>query len=446
MADPELDSGSRASSANGQERKAVPSPEKREAGADAVAAERPAKSRPELPWIVAGVVVLAVALLIVVTGVGIGAWVYFSNRSFDVAAPKEPVPGSAEVDFALWQQQLERLAQPGAAAAPLPPVAASAQGWWDRNWVLLPQELIRVALERRLPPGMKVTALQIVGFETLGGCGVRAVYRVGLVSPGKLVLVPSGPFVPPQDLSAQAQKWMMYAIHAPYLPAGTAYQLDRAVVLLHPGQAVEMDWTVRRAARVDGKWRVLESDPIVYQRNAEFERRLRLAPGGAKHLRTEAELAAARAMSAAAVEEIKATAADVASRAAVFRRDALAKVPPAARDTGGRGGSGTPTKTGLGVLGGAALGGGIGAAAGELEGAAIGAGVGALLGGIIGYNAGRADEKRAVQQKNAAHQQAVRAANSRAAAYQAQITREAEQVLKVRAESHNARLDASGGF
>jgi len=427
----------------------APAPEKkRDAVAVASTEEKPAKGRSKAPWIIAGVagVLLAGLFILVVVGAAVGAWVYFSSRSFDAVTPVAAVPGAAEVDFALWQQQLERVAQPGAAAAPVAGAALKAPGWWDRNWVLPPEGLIRAALERRLPPGMTVTALQTVGYEPLGGGGVRAVYRVGLVSPGSLVLVPSGPFVPPKDLSTQARKWMPLAIHAPDLPAGTAYQFDRAVVLLQPGQAVELDWTVRRVARVDGKWRVLESDPIVYQRNPEFERRLRQGPGGAKLLRTEAELAAARAMSASAMEEIKATAADVASRAAAFRKDALAGVPSAAVDSGGRGGSGTPTKTGVGALSGAAVGGGIGAVAGDGEGAAIGAGAGALLGGIIGYNVGRADQKRAVQQKNAARQQAVTAANSRAAGYQAQITREAEEALKARAEAHNARLASAGGF
>jgi hypothetical protein len=291
---------------------------------------------------------------------------------------------------------------------------------------------------------MTVVSLVPVTHSAVGG-GVRVVYRVGLVSQMSLYLVSAGPLPPPKDFSDLARKWVPFAIHAPDLPAGTAYQLDQAVAVLQPGQAVELDWTVRRAARVNGAWRVLESDPIVYQRNPDFERRLRQAPGTARFLRTESELAAARAMSASALEEIKAAAADVAARAAEFRREAQAGVPKAAVDTRGRGGSGTPTKTGVGALSGAALGGGIGAAAGDGEGAAIGAGVGALLGGIIGYNVGRADEKSAVQRQNAARQQALSSANSRAAAYQAQITRETEQALRERAAAHDARL-AAGGF
>jgi hypothetical protein len=394
---------------------------------------------------VAGVLVLLLGMGGVAAG--IGAWVYVSSRSYDAVALAAAAPGTTEADFAIWREQLERLAQPGTSAAPLPAVGAGV-GWWDRHFVLPPEPLIRAALERRLPPGMAVVSLVPVTHSASGG-GVRVVYRVGLVSPGSLLLVPAGPFLPPKDLSAQARKWMAFAVHAPDLPAGTAYQLDRAVPVLQPGQAVEVDWTVRRAARVDGAWRVLESDPIVYQRNADFERRLRQAPGAARFLRTESELAAARAMSASALEEIKAAAADVAARAAAraaaFRRDAMAGVPTAAADSGGRGGSGTPTKTGVGALGGAALGGGIGAAAGDGEGAAIGAGAGALLGGIIGYNVGRADEKRAVQRQNAARQQALGSANSRAAAYQAQITRETEEALRERAAAHDARL-AAGGF
>jgi hypothetical protein len=402
------------------------------------------KGGSKAPWIVAGVVGVLILLLVVVGVVaGVGAWFYFSSRSYDAETPVAVAPVTTEADFAIWREQLERLASAGTAAAPLPAVGAGV-GWWDRHFVLPPEPLVRAALERRLPPGMTVVSLVPVTHSAVGG-GVRVVYRVGLVSQMSLYLVSAGPLPPPKDFSELARKWVRFAILAPDLPAGTAYQLDQAVAVLQPGQAVELDWTVRRAARVNGAWRIWESDPIVYQRNPDFERRLRQAPGTARFLRTESELAAARAMSASALEEIKAAAADVAARAAEFRREALAGVPKAAVDTGGRGGSGTPTKTGVGALSGAALGGGIGAAAGDGEGAAIGAGVGALLGGIIGYNVGRADEKSAVQRQNAARQQALSSANSRAAAYQAQITRETEQALRERAAAHDARL-AAGGF
>jgi hypothetical protein len=397
------------------------------------------------PWILAGLaglvgVLVVIALLVLVIG-GITTWAYLAHRAYDGITPMAVNPATTEADFVAWKQQLDRLAQPGAAAA-IPTAVGAAPGWWDRHITLPPEPLVRAALEQRLPAGLSLLSIRPLAF-TERPDGVQVVYRLNLLSQGTLVLVPTGPFVVPANSSALVRKWLPFAVHAADLPAGTTYLFSQVTPVLQAGQAVEVDWTVRRAARVDGKWRVLETDPIVYQRNALFEKRLLQTFGRASVLRTDAELAAARAQSAQSVQAIKSTAEEITARAAAFRREAQSGVPSAAQDTGGRGGSGTPTKTGVGVLGGAAVGGGIGAAAGDGEGAAIGAGAGALLGGIIGYNVGRADEKRAVQQQNSARQQAIRSANSRASAYQAEITRQAEENFRAQAEAHNAGLATS---
>lgn len=389
---------------------------------------------------------LFVGAIVLVLAAVVTLWFLFQRSAPSGASASSPLAaaapaaGATEADFLAWKDQMDRLARPGA-AAPAAALPAGTVGWWDRTFTLPAESAVREALAARLPAGLTLTSIQPASF-TKRPDGIQATYRITFTSSSALVLVPTAPFPVPAGSSALTRKWMPLAIHAADLPTGTAYTVAAARSVLEPGQTIETAWNVRRAAKVDGRWRVLEADPIVYQRHPAFERRIGLATPGAFLLRSTAELDAARALSAQSVAEIQAAATDVAARVAAFRSEAMASVPSAVADTGGRGGSGTPTKTGVGALGGAAVGGSIGAAAGGGEGAAIGAGAGALLGGIIGYNVGRGDEKRAASSRNSARQQAINAANSRVKAFEAQLLQETEAALRAKADAHNARLAA----
>lgn len=64
-------------------------------------------------------------------------------------------------------------------------------------------------------------------------------------------------------------------------------------------------------------------------------------------------------------------------------------------------GTGTPTKSAVGAVGGAGAGGAIGLAAGGPVGGIVGAAAGGTAGGIAGYEWGKSDERRRHYDDNA---------------------------------------------
>ena len=392
----------------------------------------------QTPWIIAGVLgVTAVVGIVLLLTIATLAFVFFSHRSYSTENDLISTPATSESDYLSWRSAMDRLGQPGPATAA--PVGA-APGWWDKQWNLPPDAAVTAALTRRLPPGMTVESITPAVF-TQRPDGTQATYHLKLRSAGTLLAVSPAPLLPEKTDSPQLRKWLPLLIASQDLPAGMRYAPETARMVVQAGQLVETDWTVRRTARENGKWKIIEADPIVYQRMPSFERRLLTTPGVKPVLlRAESEVSAARAQETQVRQQTEATIIDIQSRVAVFKSEAMADLPRAGVDTGGRSGSGTPTKTGIGVASGAAVGGGVGAVAGRGEGAAIGAGAGALLGGIIAYNVGRSDEKRAAAAQNSARQQAINAANNRTRAFESQLYQEAEANLKALANAHNARL------
>src|SRR5690606_3684236 len=98
-----------------------------------------------------------------------------------------------------------------------------------------------------------------------------------------------------------------------------------------------------------------------------------------------------------AVSGLDARIASIESESAAYRQQLMANLPARGVDRGGAGGTGTPTKAGVGTVAGAGTGALIGGLAGGGDGAAIGAGAGAVAGLLGGFMVGRSDEKRAAE-------------------------------------------------
>jgi uncharacterized protein YcfJ len=377
--------------------------------------------------------------LLAVAGIAVAVLLLVAGAIFLL----RPIPGSTANDeigtggYVAWRQAAARFIQnPGALAAT--PVPVGEIGWFDRRFRLPPEKIVVAALQRRLPSGVTLVALRPIAFRPMGD-EVSVDYAVTLQSAETLYAVPVVP-VPPDPKQGRAGALLPKLVYADDLPSGRTYDTGAKQEVFPKDRTVTFLWTVPRASKADGTWRIREAQELPFAPFPRYEQQWVAENPGARLLRSESALAAADQTAALARQNLHAQAAAIPKQVAAYRENALSGLPPRAVDRGGGSGTGTPTSTGIGVAGGAAGAAGIGALAGGGEGAAIGAGAGAVVGGVIGYLAGREHEKREVYRQNAARADMARQARARAAAYEDRLWAALSQNVTEAAAAHDAKL------
>ena len=353
-----------------------------------------------------------------------------------VSTGNDELAGPA-ASYSAWKEAHERFA---ANPASLLGKADARQslGWVDRTFHLPPEKAVIPSLLRRLPPGMELAGLEPVGWRA-NGSDMAIDYRVTLRTDAAVDSVPVL-WVLPNSKLGRTGLLLPKLVYADDLPSGKMYNETAKLPVYAAGQKIVLPWTVTRVSKADGTWRVLEAEPLLIGASPSFERQMISENPSARVLRPETTLAAAKGKAAAALQDIHDRAARIDSQVSEYRTTTMWTVQAPPPNYHGGAGSGTPTSTGIGVLGGAGGGAGIGALAGGGDGAAIGAGAGAVVGGLVGFFAGQEHERREQARQTTARNEAIQEANARVADYANSLWARLNDELTAAAAHHDGLL------
>ncbi len=405
-----------------------------------------------------GIIGAIVILVLVGSGVLVARLVQApgSTRNDEVNSAKKQAS-----DYATWTASLKRIEGSGelpnsAKVAPEDEEGKKVSAW--DKWFILPNETaVRAALLRRLPKEIKLVSLVPQSYEkNEDELSVNYLVTVRLKAPLYLVPISRIKFTQP-DLM-KYQRLTQYVLASTDLAPGLTYDDAAAKQVSEGRKNLTFFWKINRAAIEDGKWQVLDADPIFLQQIPALEERLVNASGGrALVLRTQAEL---DTMATARDEALTAFATRLKSiddQVGKFRSERMAGVPgKVSRSSAkfGGSGSGEPTKSAARIGGGAASGAAIGALAtgGDGEAAGIGAGAGFVAGLIYDAVSKSNDKKkfeaakeRDYQERLAARNAALRGAEREVAQYEQQLLNEYEKELATAAQQRLADLKARQG-
>ena len=358
-------------------------------------------------------------------------------------------PQILQADYARWSsslRDLSRLApdsnQP--ALSILPPAVSldqSTLGPWQRWRHLPPEGLARSALARRTPQ-----QIELLGIEPrrlrIEEDGVSIDYAITLRTKEDILLAPVVPAPVSKQLSADHQRVVPKIVYAYDLPPGKVFDYAAANNVLPSGTTFQGGWTLRRAARVSGRWVALQADLLPFTRIPALESifvRESTTPPPAL-LRSRGELENSDAKRRAATQSVDDRLESIRLDVKQYRAQLMSSAPSAAKSKGIGAGSGVPTSAGIGMVGGAATGASIGAMAGGGDGAAIGAGAGALAGALIGAIIANAEQEKRVEQEKAARRAAVSAIEREVVEYQRKLIREFENELQQESTKQESTL------
>ena len=358
-------------------------------------------------------------------------------------------PQILQADYARWSsslRDLSRLApdsnQP--ALSILPPAVSldkSTLGPWQRWRHLPPEGLARSALARRTPQ-----QIELLGIEPrrlrMEEDGVSIDYAITLRTKEDILLAPVVPAPVSKQLSADHQRVAPKIVYAYDLPPGKVFDYATANNVLPAGTTFQGGWTLRRAARVSGRWVALQADLLPFTRIPALESifvRESTTPPPAL-LRSRGELENSDAKRRAATQSVDDRLESIRLDVKQYRAQLMSSAPSAAKSKGIGAGSGVPTSAGIGMVGGAATGASIGAMAGGGDGAAIGAGAGALAGALIGAIIANAEQEKRVEQEKAARRAAVSAIEREVVEYQRKLIREFENELQQESTKQESTL------
>ena len=358
-------------------------------------------------------------------------------------------PQILQADYARWSsslRDLSRLApdsnQPTLSI--LPPAVSldkSTFGPWQRWRHLPPEGLARSALARRTPQ-----QIELLGIEPrrlrIEEDGVSIDYAITLRTKEDILLAPVVPAPVSKQLSADHQRVVPKIVYAYDLPPGKVFDYAAANNVLPSGTTFQGGWTLRRAARVSGRWVALQADLLPFTRIPALESifvRESTTPPPAL-LRSRGELENSDAKRRAATQSVDDRLESIRLDVKQYRAQLMSSAPSAAKSKGIGAGSGVPTSAGIGMVGGAATGASIGAMAGGGDGAAIGAGAGALAGALIGAIIANAEQEKRVEQEKAARRAAVSAIEREVVEYQRKLIREFENELQQESTKQESTL------
>lgn len=362
--------------------------------------------------------VLGLMALAVLGAIGVELW----RTPPSLANDEIQTPKKLQADHAQWRRFNETLASTGLTAWKTGPSSNGGDGisWRQRLFEIPHERSVRAALERRLPPD--ITLRDFVPTSVVrSDDGMTVTYRVTLRMNSSQYWVPVEDIRLSQPEFSKYQRFGGYVVASEDLPPGKRYVLDQKKMVAMKGTDFQFPWTVRRAAVEGGRWKILDAEPIPFERNPAFERGLfdpgHVVTAGARPvepqgeiflalptrigrvplLRSENELRQGAAYEDREIQSLSARVRSIEEQVGRLRQQLAATLPPRPqRDNSSFGGSGSgePTKTGVRVGGGAAGGAAIGAMAGKTEGAGWGALGGAIAGGIYDAVSKSNDRKR----------------------------------------------------
>lgn len=359
-------------------------------------------------------------------------------------------------DFATWSSSLRRIEGsgelPGAAKVAPEDEDGKKVSAWDK-WFVLPNETaVRAALLRRLPKEIKLVSLVPQSYEkNEDELSVNYLVTVRLKAPLYLVPISRIKFTQPELM--KYQRLTQYVLASNDLAPGLTYDDAAAKQVSEGRKNLTFFWKVNRAAIEDGKWQVLDADPIFLQQIPALEEKLVNASGGrALVLRTQAEVDTMATARDGALTTFATRLKSIDDQVSKFRSERMAGVPgKVSRSSAkfGGSGSGEPTRSAARIGGGAASGAAIGALAtgGSGEAAGIGAGAGFVAGLIYDAVSKSNDKKkfeaakeRDYQERLAARNAALRGAEREVAQYEQQLIDEYEKELAAAAQQRLADL------
>jgi hypothetical protein len=272
--------------------------------------------------------------------------------------------------------------------------------------------------------------------------GVSIEYAITLRTKEDILLAPVVPAPVSKQLSADHQRIVPKIVYAYDLPPGKVFDYAAANNVLPAGTTFQGGWTLRRAARVSGRWVALEADLLPFTRIPALESifvRESTTPPPAL-LRSRGELENSDAKRRAATQSVDDRLESIRLDVKQYRAQLLSSAPSAAKSKGIGAGSGVPTSAGIGMVGGAATGASIGAMAGGGDGAAIGAGAGALAGALIGAIIANSEQEKRIEQEKAARRAAVSAIEREVVEYQRKLIRDFENELQQESTKQESTL------
>ena len=390
-------------------------------------------------------------------------FVSLKRTSPSVANDEIQSPEKLRADYGEWLKAHDAIGREGVAALTPEPSSAGDQriSWWQRTFELPHEKSVRAALERRLPPDAGLRGFDPVKVTKVGD-GVAVNYRVHLRLASSMYGVPVENVQFNQPELARYKKFSKYLIASEDLPPGRRFAFDQKKLVAPKGTDLQLPWTIRRAAIQEGKWKVLDAEPLALDGNPIFEQALldpdragfgatRLSELSPKTvavpsanrapvwlLRSEERLRKDAAREDAELQFISSRVRAIDAEVSQLRQRLAAELPARPeKDTTrfGGSGSGEPTKTGVRVGGGAAAGAGIGALAGGGSGAGWGALGGAVAGGIYDGVSKSNDRKRFEAAQESAYQEKMASYNAVKKRIDAQVAnRESELVSQLEQE------------
>lgn len=396
------------------------------------------------PWVTWAAVAVLILTLTALTFALLFQGSFYSKNDDETRSPQ-----ILQADYARWSsslRDLSRLApdsnQP--ALSILPPAVSldkSTLGPWQRWRHLPPEGLARSALARRTPQ-----QIELLGIEPrrlrIEEDGVSIDYAITLRTKEDILLAPVVPVPVSKQLSADHQRVAPKIVYAYDLPPGKVFDYAAANNVLPAGTTFQGGWTLRRAARVSGRWVALQADLLPFTRIPALESifvRESTTPPPAL-LRSRGELENSDAKRRAATQSVDDRLESIRLDVKQYRAQLMSSAPSAAKSKGIGAGSGVPTSAGIGMVGGAATGASIGAMAGGGDGAAIGAGAGALAGALIGAIIANAEQEKRVEKEKAARRAAVSAIEREVVEYQRKLIREFENELQQESTKQESTL------
>ena len=396
------------------------------------------------PWVTWAAVAVLILTLTALTFALLFQGSFYSKNDDETRSPQ-----ILQADYARWSSLLRDLArlapdsnQP--ALSILPPAVSldkSTLGPWQRWRHLPPEGLARSALARRTPQ-----QIDLLGIEPrrlrIEEDGVSIDYAITLRTKEDILLAPVVPVPVSKQLSADHQRVAPKIVYAYDLPPGKVFDYAAANNVLPAGTTFQGGWTLRRAARVSGRWVALQADLLPFTRipalESIFVRESTTTPPAL--LRSRGELENSDAKRRAATQSVDDRLESIRLDVKQYRAQLMSSAPSAAKSKGIGAGSGVPTSAGIGMVGGAATGASIGAMAGGGDGAAIGAGAGALAGALIGAIIANAEQEKRVEKEKAARRAAVSAIEREVVEYQRKLIREFENELQQESTKQESTL------
>ena len=396
------------------------------------------------PWVTWAAVAVLILTLTALTFALLFQGSFYSKNDDETRSPQ-----ILQADYARWSSLLRDLArlapdsnQP--ALSILPPAVSldkSTLGPWQRWRHLPPEGLARSALARRTPQQIELLEIEPRRLR-IEEDGVSIDYAITLRTKEDILLAPVVPAPVSKQLSADHQRVVPKIVYAYDLPPGKVFDYAAANNVLPAGTTFQGGWTLRRAARVSGRWVALQADLLPFTRIPALESifvRESTTPPPAL-LRSRGELENSDAKRRAATQSVDDRLESIRLDVKQYRAQLMSSAPSAAKSKGIGAGSGVPTSAGIGMVGGAATGASIGAMAGGGDGAAIGAGAGALAGALIGAIIANAEQEKRVEQEKAARRAAVSAIEREVVEYQRKLIREFENELQQESTKQESTL------